>query len=260
MTSTVGAKTAVKPTPRSSAPEAAAARRVRSGSSAAPRLMNVGNRVRSPLARSTRPPSWSTPRKTGHGRPASSAASLTAAFSAASWSVVRSGSMTMMPPRCWSATRPTGGVAPRWAATMTCPAFSSRVRSSTSLAASSSADRSGSGSCVVPPASAEGVGAGTGAGAGAGSAVVPGPSSTRVSAGPDVDPAVDGAASSVSLTAHPATASTSTAATADPDLTVPLTRPPRLSPGRRPARAAGRRGRASRTRRTPRCPGGRSPA
>ncbi len=70
VTSASGAKSTVNPRPRSSAPLAAYALRVSAVSSAAPALMKVGNRVAAPRNRSTTPPSWSTPRKSGHFRPA----------------------------------------------------------------------------------------------------------------------------------------------------------------------------------------------
>jgi hypothetical protein len=68
VTSASGAKSTVKPSSRSSAAPAAYVSCVSPASPAAPVLMKVGNRVAAPRSRSTTPPSWSTPRKSGHLR------------------------------------------------------------------------------------------------------------------------------------------------------------------------------------------------
>ncbi len=65
VTSATGASTEVKPRPRISRPLAAAVRRVRAGSRAAPVDMNAGNAVAASRMRTTVPPSWSTPMNAG---------------------------------------------------------------------------------------------------------------------------------------------------------------------------------------------------
>ncbi len=142
VTSASGANTTSKPRPRSSAALARWAAAVTCGSPAAPADMKVGKRVASPLTRSTMPPSWSTDRKSGHGRrTARSRVALTDRI----WPVDATLSeKAITPPRCSWRTICTGAAVPRHSATITCPARSgSDIRPTSRAARSSSA-------CVGP--------------------------------------------------------------------------------------------------------------
>ena len=102
----------VKPSPASSLPDAAAAAPVSPVSSAAPAVMNDGNRV-PPVNRSTIPPSWSTATVTGNRRPAAFAdrcrARLAFLICAA---LVMLSLNTTTPPRCSPLTSFVGAAVP----------------------------------------------------------------------------------------------------------------------------------------------------
>ena len=138
VTSASGANTTSKPRPRSSAALARWAAAVTCGSPAAPADMKVGKRVASPLTRSTMPPSWSTDRKSGHGRrTARSRVALTDRI----WPVDATLSeKAITPPRCSWRTICTGAAVPLHSATITCPARSGSDIRPTSRAARSSSD------------------------------------------------------------------------------------------------------------------------
>ena len=76
VTSASGARTTSKPRPRISAALARAARSVVAASPAAPAAMNDGKSVLGAPTRSTMPPSWSTPRKAGQPRAATTRSTL----------------------------------------------------------------------------------------------------------------------------------------------------------------------------------------
>ena len=110
VTSASGAKSTVKPSPRSSAAPAAYASCVSVASPAAPVLMNVGNRVAAPRSRSTTPPSWSTPRNSGHVRRTCRVSVLLTALTCSAEATLALKAMT--PPRCRSRTIRTGAAGP----------------------------------------------------------------------------------------------------------------------------------------------------
>ena len=122
VTSASGAKSTVKPSPRSSAAPAAYASCVSPASPAAPALMKVGNRVAAPRSRSTTPPSWSTPRKSGHLRGTWRVSARLTALTCSAEATLALKAIT--PPRCRSRTIRTGASVPCQSATMTCPARS----------------------------------------------------------------------------------------------------------------------------------------
>ena len=155
VTSASGAKSTVKPSPRSSAPLAAYACWVSAGSPAAPALMKVGNRVAAPRSRSTTPPSWSTPRNSGHFR---RTWRVSAALTPRTWSAEATLALkAITPPRWRSRTIATGARVPLQSATITWPARSGRRIRPTTFAARSSSARSGPQPSTRPSAS-DGVG------------------------------------------------------------------------------------------------------
>ena len=136
VTSASGAKSAVKPSPRSSAPLAAYACSVSAASPAAPALMKVGNRLAAPRSRSTTPPSWSTPRNSGHFR---RTWRVRAVLTPLIWSADATFELkAITPPRWRSRTSATGARVPLQSATITWPARSGRRIRPTIFAARSS--------------------------------------------------------------------------------------------------------------------------
>ncbi len=222
VTSASGAKSTVKPRPRSSAPLALAALRVAATSSAAPALMNAGKRVASPWTRSTMPPSWSTDRNIGQRRGTSrSSVRLTERI----WAVeAMLSSKAITPPRCNDRTSLTGAAVPDQSATITWPARSGRrIRRTTPAARSSS--RALGPQPVASPSCSAGVG-------GAGSA--------DEGAGVEGSAPGSGASPSEQPASRPATRASATAVPAPHRLIAPVSRAPHRSWCRRRGRRARR--------------------